>query len=516
MKRKKIKELLARLGTNAAELAEQGLDALIEKLEGKSHTLDARFERESKVLSRTNKGFNLTGKSISSKLSEQGCLVVGGTGSGKSSVSVFRSILTVDGSQFNNDPSKELISSTGGSLQEDGVDVIPIDVARPNGIYFNPYKRCVTRAELNKLSTQLMHAASGRKDFWSQSGIQLLTIIGRGVKQMPEEYQNPYNAYNLLDQMASEERRKDVSKFMAIADETDPGLFDNYEGLILGSGEEALPGIIASARTAIQQYSLDENLAIFTSKDNLGDFSQWRRKRTAVFVHSSTTRGDYYSGIVSVLASQYADAFFIDLADNEKDLPVFFHLDEIPLLKGLDNLDSIAANLRKYNPGGGLMLVCQDTKQLESNYGREKAQTILSNLRTKLYLSTSLETAEKLSRELGKYEYTDPKTKHKKQRPLLTPDEIMQLENKGLITIQGKRPVLAGLTPYYKVRAMVKRTEIPFKEPVTRRPELPKLFDLKAYVKEWESQIGQISNTDFKVEKKQTKKISITPKENKT
>ena len=144
----------------------------------------------------------------------------------------------------------------------------------------------------------------------------------------------------------------------------------------------------------------------------------------------------------------------------DTDQDVLCHWDEMPLLT-IHNVDVIASNIRKYR--GGLLMVCQDAKnQLEAKYGKNTAQSILSNLRTKVYYSANLSTARDLEVELGKYEYSPEGSSTKKTRSVLTTDEILSFsEDKVIITVMNKRPVVSGITPYYKERQIRKLTALP-------------------------------------------------------
>ncbi|MBO6518028.1 MAG: type IV secretory system conjugative DNA transfer family protein, partial [Bacteroidia bacterium] len=423
----KLWPLLVHLANQLMEITENGLNSLVDLISEKDHSHKASFDRESSILSRLHRGFNLTGKSIDFSLSAQGVLVNGNTGSGKSTVACIRSILTVNGSQVIFDPSGELFEKTSGALAEQGVHILQVNWCDPqNSQCFNPLTRAQTLSQKTKLASQLMSFATkkGEKDFWSSSAINALVIVMRIVCLLPVEYRHLHQVAVFLDVISSTASRQELNKLMAILSDQDPGLFEQYESL-LASGESTLPGILASAKTAVSMFLLDENLAAVTARDTMEDFMKLRRKKTALFVHSATTSADYYAHISNIFFQQFFEAFFERLPGEDDSYPIFFHLDEFPLLR-LNTIDLICANCRKY--AGNMMVVTQDAEnQLTANYGREKAEAILSNLRTKLFLSASLKTATSLEQELGQFEYEDPKTKQKRLRPLLSKSEIMQL-----------------------------------------------------------------------------------------
>ncbi len=473
------------------ELLESLLSGLVELISETDHSLNASFDKESSILSRSNQGFCLTPKRISQSLSAQGVLVNGNTGSGKSTITVIPSILSTYGSQLIFDVSGELHEKTSGSLHSDGVAIKQINWNNPYQTqFFNPLLRCTTLSQKTKLATQLVsqHIKEGQKDYWSSSAIGALVSVMRIVCQLPDKYRNLFQVSHVLDLISSEESRKQVNKLVAILEEEDKGLYDKYMSLI--ESGESLGGVLASAKNAVQMFALDESLALITSHDTLGDFMAMRKQRTAIYVHSSTTSADYYANMSNIFFNQFFEAFFEKLP-NPKDEPhnISFHLDEFPVLR-LDNIDVICSVCRKYK--GQMMIVCQDAEnQISANYGK----AILSNLRTKLFLSTSLSMASQLEQELGKYEYEDTKTGHKLTRSLLTKDQIMQLpDDEGLITISGKKPILAKLRPYYKTLKIRKLTEMaPVSGGADIKPNddhMPKRFDITAYLKEWKEDNG--------------------------
>lgn len=434
----------------------------LQQLAGKSHSLDAKFAAESSILSSRNIGFVLTGtKSISPEISKMGLLVTGGSGSGKSTIVGIPNCLTTNTSKIIHDPSGELFDQSSGFLKTQGYTIIRIDWSNANSSYrFNPLERVDSLSTYSKLATQLVETSSSKKDknnFWNSMAIQLLVTVIRIVKQLPKEFQTLAEIAHLIDLLQSKSGQKEVDQLVATISEKDEGLFEKYAALI-GNSENTLSGILASAATAVQIFALDENIIRITSSDTLGDFKHWRREKTAVYIHSSTVNMSYYAPLSSIFLQQYFGTLF-EALPAEGELDVDFILDETPILT--IELDVLAANIRKYR--GSLMVICQDAEnQLTHTFGRERARSVLSNLKTQIYLTTNLDTAQRLSKELGSYEYTDKKSGRLKRRELLTADEIMSLPaNKGLITIAGQRPILAKLSPYYNIPKLKRMSAIP-------------------------------------------------------
>ncbi len=446
----------------AGDYINNGLQDLLAHLDKDKHRLKGELMPSDKVLSSRHKGFNLNGKNISPELSRQGVLINGETGSFKSAGAVIRSILTVNGSQIIHDPSSELHQKTSGALAKRGYTILQLDFAKPTrSLRYNPIERANTRSQITQLATQLVTINGDDKtedaSFWNQKAIEVLYILISIVKTQEKKYQTLYQVASLLDQMQSKETAPLVDKLFAKYAPNDE-LFTKYSSVVSQS-PNTLSSVLASAQTAVQIFSLDENIAEITASDTIGEFKDLRIQGTCLYIHSSTSKMRYYSKITSIFLSQYFESFFEELPTEDME-DVYFHLDETPILS-IGSLDIIAANIRKYR--GALMLVCQNAKaQLTAKYGK-RADAILSNLRTKVYMSTDLNTATALEITLGRYEFNDDQDYNRlKSRSVLNADEIMSLPpEKALIMVSGMRGVLARVKPYFKVRALRELTGLP-------------------------------------------------------
>ncbi len=452
---KKIYTLLE----NGFELLVHGLEDLLAYLDPNKHRLKGQFMRASKILSHRYKGFNLNGKSISPKLSMQGVLVNGETGSFKTAGVVLRSVMTVQGSQIIHDPSKELFEKTSGALAERGYHILKLDFSAPEtSLRFNPMLRANTKSQITQLATNLVTIGSedDTDSFWNTKAIEVLYALISILKTQEKQYQTLVNVAHLLDLMQSSKYKLLVDHlFSKFADEE---LFVKYTS-ITSQSDNTFSSIVSSAQSAVQIFALDENIAEICSSDTIGDFGGIRNELTALYLHSSTAKMRYFSKITSIFLSQYFENFFEELPTPEMQ-DVFFHLDETPILS-IGSLDIICANIRKYR--GAIMCVCQNAQaQLFAKYGK-RADAIVSNLRTKVYLSADLHTATALERTLGRYEFEDRQDRNRlKMRSVLTADEIMSLPtNRALILVSGMRTIFARVKPYFKVRKLLELSKLP-------------------------------------------------------
>lgn len=457
------------------------LEDFLAFLNPNKHRLKGAFMPEYKILSRRHKGFNLNGKNITPKLSMQGVLVSGETGSFKTAGVIVRSILTVEGSMLIHDPSKELFEKTSGALAQKGYQILQLDFSSPKtSLRFNPIVRANTKSEINRLAHDLVMIGSDNNSvddsFWNQKAQEVLYVLITIIKTQEPQYQNLYNIAYLLDLMQSEEHSKLVDYLFA-RDTPNDEIFTKYASIVSQS-PNTLSSVLSTAQTSIAIFSLDDNIAEISSTDTIGDFKNFRENKTALYIHSSTSKMRYYSKVSSIFLSQYFEEFFKGLPSKDM-LDVFHVCDELPVLS-IGSLDVICANIRKYR--GAILGVTQNAyAQLSAKYGK-RAEAIISNLRTKVFLSADLQTATALERTLGKYEYNDKQDHDRlKSRAVMTADEIMSLPNdKGIIHVSGMRPILARITPYFKVKRLLKLTKIaPYESPVTPMMEKIPLIPIK-------------------------------------
>jgi hypothetical protein len=110
------------------ELIKLAITGIPERKEGYS----ARFASPGMLLSFRNHGFCLTGrKNLSVKNSYQNSLIIGGTGTGKSSVVLVPSLYSMCGSFVIHDPSGELFSKSAGYLKQKGYEIKVLNFTDP-------------------------------------------------------------------------------------------------------------------------------------------------------------------------------------------------------------------------------------------------------------------------------------------------------------------------------------------------------------------------------------------------
>jgi type IV secretion system protein VirD4 len=435
---------------------------------------DADFISAGNVLNRKDVGFCLTGKfSLSTDESFRNCLVLGGSGSGKSSTILINSILFMlrgNSSLIINDPSGELRISTSGQLKSLGYIIKIMDYNSIFSECFNPLKRCKSVSDIQKLSALLVRNTLGesKDQFFNKSAESILSLFIRYLAFYSEpEYRTLYNVLYLVNLFAGSPEKID----RLIVKTKDEKLIAEYKAFVK-YGDKTLMSVVATAKTALSLWS-DETIAKITSVDTI-DFTEFREKRVALFINNSVPDMRYFGALSSLFFQQFFNDLLIKIPGKAEN-SVFFLLDEASSMY-LPGLSTTISNIRKYK--SGIMLIYQDYHQLDAIYGSYEAKNIAANCYAKVYLpGQPIETCKMLETTLGRFEYIDEK-EMLRTRQLMTADEI-RMTDKAIILIGNKAPIHGTLHPFYKNWKLKAMTEIPPCEPSNMLPfEAPPLLSL--------------------------------------
>jgi len=439
----------------------------------------ASFASQGILLSSFNHGFCLTGKKkLTKKDCYQNALIIGGTGTGKTSVVILPTLFTMTESVVIHDPSGELFTKSAGFLKQKGFDVKVLNFANPQvSSGYNPLARAQNSSDIQKVASLLVENALGGKTkdpFWNTQASALLTMLITIVKKLETQFHNLYNVRQLLNTLGSNPEAVD-SLFTEYADDA---LFNEYKSFI-AYDEKVVSGVIATCKAALQIFN-DEYVAKVTSFDNL-DFMDLRMKPTALFIQNSIADQKYYSVLTSLLFEQFF-AFLLSRFPQKNEKDIFLLIDEAASLN-LPTLPLAVANVRKHR--SGIMLLIQDFNQLVHNYGKYDADAIRANCFAKMYFTgCSLETTKELEQTLGKYQYEDEK-RGTIVRPLMTNDEIRTMKiNRAILVCGHHPPIIAKLRPFYKNSYYRRYSNIEAPEMINERLAMAiPLLMLKAYKK---------------------------------
>lgn len=416
----------------------------------------ATFGDPKHILKRVHKGFCLTGqRSLSVKDSYTNTILVGATGSGKSSVVFIPSLLRMNSSFIVHDPSGELAQLATPCLIRRGYTIKTLNFADPEkSDHYNPLYRANSTSEINKVASLVIRTTLGGvkgDPFWNLQATALLSLLITLVKGEDRDRQNFRHVRHYLNQLSSDDAfiTRKIAGVNDLTLRAEFGTFQAYD-------DKVKAGIIATVSSALHIFT-DDAVAEVTSHDTLS-LPDMRLKRTALFIQNPVTDQAYYA----MLSSLFFEQLFGELLSR---LPqpwhhdVFCLIDETGVLY-LPSLGNVIANIRKYR--AGIMAGVQSLAQLYHLYGHHEARTIINNCFAKMYFTgQSGAMAEELEQTLGRYQYDDDKGRTH-IRPLITRDEIRTLKRNQALLIAGNHPaILLKLTPYYQQRGLVALTKLP-------------------------------------------------------
>lgn len=400
-------------------------------------------------------------------------MVIGITRSGKGETYVVPTIdvlsrATDKPSIVVNDPKGELAAASYETLKKRGYDVYVFNLIQQHmSMGFNPLQLVIdafksenislAQQYANSVAHSLYHDPNSKDPFWANSAKSLVTAIilalsFDAIKKGSEEKINMYSVANFLSTMGSdndEEGNNALDLFFKNRANNDPARLMYATSNFAAGNTRA--SIFSTAMDKLQIFTLEPN-AKLTSFNSLPLTEVgFGEKPIAIFMATP----DYDSSnhvLASIFISQLyrVNAEKATLSPNGKmNRHVHFLLDEfgnMPTVEGMAAMVTVGAGR-----GFRFHLIVQAYSQLKSAYGDE-SDTIIGNCSNQVYILTKdKETANEFSSLIGTKTIVDisrsgkmfsmdkSETESTKERPLLMPDELMQLEEGHSVVVRANK-----------------------------------------------------------------------------
>ena len=445
------------------------------------------------------------------------------TRSGKGIGLVLPTLLTWQHSILVLDIKGENYHKTAGYRKSIGQRVLKFDPTAESGsIRFNPLEevRLGTDFEIedaqNVASMVIDPEGKGLKDFWLKSGFGWLTagILYTLYKVREESQDKTASLYDVSLKMSSKDLEKLLDEMIAFEPKFNDEIRLDVKNLINSEAQamkdKAPPersGVHSSATVELKLYS-DPIIAKNISKSDfrLSDLID-KENPVSLYLIIPPSSIDRLRPLLRVVMNITLRRLMNVLPKGETGR-LLLMLDEFTSIGKLEIFERALAFMAGY--GLKAYIIVQDLSQLQQAYGKE--ESIMSNCHIRIaYAPNKIETAKVLSDMSGQTTIVQEKTSingkvtdlvanyssniYETIRPLLTPDECMQLRGaiksklnpskvvKGgdmLIFPAGFAPIMGRQILYFKDKELLRRSELKipeeiFLEDVTKKQKAPEI-----------------------------------------
>lgn len=415
------------------------------------------------------------------------CLIIGGSGSGKTRFWLKPNLLQMHSSYVVTDPKGSVLTECGNALKRGAPKLDdkgkPIRDKQGKIVYepyrikvfntinfrksmrYNPFAYIHSEKDILKMVTALIANTKGDgkegDEFWTKSETLLYcALIGYIHYEAPKEEQN---FATLLEMLNSMEVREDDEDYMNPVDilfanlkKKNPNHFAvrQYSKFKLAAGK-TLKSILVSCGARLAPFDIQEvrDITMYDELelDTLGD------RKTALFLIMSDT-DTTFNFLIAMIYTQMFN-LLCEKADDVYGgrLPVHVRclIDEAANIGQIPNLEKLVATIRSREISACLFLQAQS--QLKAIY-KDNADTIIGNMDSRIFLGgTEPTTLKELNQSLGKETIDMYNTGESRGREeshslnyqklghdLLSVDELAVLGgNKCILQLRGVRPFLS-------------------------------------------------------------------------
>ena len=402
------------------------------------------------------------------KLGNINVLIVGGSGSGKSSSYTIPNAHQLLGSYIFTDPKGEIYDTTAGYLKEHGYEIKLLNLVNPTSSdSYNPLQHIQSEIDVDVIANTIVKGqkseGSASDPYWdNMAEILLKSLIYYLLAAGTPEEQNLASCAELVRAANNNGGSNLLSDLMARLPYDHPARM-NYKSVEIAS-DKTYSSILSTLQSKLGKFD-SKDIADVTSTNTI-DFADIATKKTALYVVSSDTHAAY-DFLLTIFFSQMIQQLY-DFADkNGGKLPIktFFILDEFANIGQIPDFDKKISTSR--SRGISFSVILQNLDQLKAIY-EKSYETIIGNCDTHVFLgSNSFATVEYFSKELG-----EKTIKHNSKsinrnnvnvstgfsesdqimaRALMTPDELRRMDNNECIIFEkGLKPIKAKKFWYYQ------------------------------------------------------------------
>lgn len=434
------------------------------------------------------------GKNMWVDNSENHTLVIGVTGSGKTSAVVdplTYSLVKHGESMVFTDPKGEIYKDHAELLKARGYKIIVLNFREPQmGNAWNPLTlpyHLYKEGNVDKAIELIDDVANnivkdktpGNDPFWQNSSSDYFAGCTLGLLEDAKEEEVNINSIGYMTTVGEEKFGAGstyIQEYFKMKGEQSSAY--TFASNTINSPTETKGGILSTFRQKIRIFTSRELLSEMLSYSdfNMRDIG---REKTAVFmiIHDEKTT---YHALATIFIKQCYETLISVAQENGGSLPVRtnFILDEFANMPALKDVTTMvtAARSRQIR----FTFIIQNFAQLNEVYGKEDAETIRSNCGNLIYiLTTELAALEEISKLCG--EVKSKKDDKTESHPLVTVSDLQKMKMNEVIILRSRQhPFKTQLVQAYTVDWGEK---FPKAELHQREKKEIQLFDLLEFVK---------------------------------
>ncbi|BCD32902.1 VirD4-like conjugal transfer protein, CD1115 family [Bacillus cereus] len=440
--------------------------------------------------------------------------VFGGTGSYKTAGLVIQNILESEDSVVVIDPKTELYRLTSKKMKEKGFDIKVINfMETAHSSRYNPFDYIREDLDARRVAmTLVMNSTEGgqsEESFWDKAEVSLLSTIFLYIK------------YKFVDQPDLRHLGSVMNILLSSYDAMEK-LFKEfpYEHIVNVSYRKALEklndktrdNVFISLSVTMDLWTYTE-VCEFTCKSDF-TFEELVKKKTILYVVIPIAQEEFRPLIATFFSQMFAEFYRIGNKNGgELPIPIRVILDEFNNIGRLVKFGERLSTTRSYLIE--VMMIIQDLSQLRDRWGKNKANELIANCDSLMFLGTNeLEAAQYFSKLLDKTTVRVQTTSASvnrggegssesyqvTSRDLMTAGELLRLApDKMILFMRGRFPSMLNKVGWFENKH--------FKPMIQEKADLYK----HTFEERTEYRVFRVINEKEREEKKEEKieKISI-------
>lgn len=451
------------MASGAFNLIGTGLTEIGKGLFGKNDSpiYNAKWGSYSDHASILNQGFALRGgmSAITKEISTRNAIIIGQSGSGKSSSQLVGSICSLArgrSSMVVLDIESQAYKVTSGWLSKKGYHIYCINY-QDTSDGFNFLQNVTTSEEAQSIAHSLIRngGVQSTDHYWVASATSMASVfLEYVIRYCPPEVRSIASALRLLEIFSYDPEACD-RMFVR----THPELLSSYKSIV-ATPEKTRLSTLSTVTTALHVF---KNPAVrrITSVSTF-DFEKFRSEPSILYICTPVMQTNELAPVSALLYESLFKTIFSRIP-SEDELYIYPLIDELVTMRFKD-LGMVYSQIRKFR--GGCMGLIQSPEMLKMHFSAADCHALLSNSYARVYLpGQNLNTCLELEKTLGLQ--TVIENGIERTRPLIPASDV-RMTDKAIIILGNHEPILTSLKPFYSHHILKGRCSLP-PYPLTRK-----------------------------------------------